>query len=186
MQSSILYLKLFDFISSLIILSLILYPDFFSNPVDAVHQILPPFLRIPIFIYTIVNGIGSSKLDLEDRISFMREKLEAETNIKEFDRQVFESIVDYVIVGGYNEEENADPSMITFVYRTGFKDRKNGDDFKPARLNASKKKSKAGSGNQSIKDCQKDNNLLADKTETDSVLPSKTVDDAHRNSGFDH
>ena len=67
---------------------------------------------------------GNSKLDLEDRISFMREKLETETTIKEFDRQVFESIVDYVIVGGYNEEGNADPSMITFVYRTGFKDRK--------------------------------------------------------------
>ncbi|SEF60691.1 hypothetical protein [Lachnospira multipara] len=43
----------------------------------------------------------------------MREKLEAETIIKEFNRQVFESIVDYVIVGGYNEEENDDPSMIT-------------------------------------------------------------------------
>lgn len=100
--------------------------------------------------------------------------------------EIFESIVDYVIVGGYNEDGNVDPSIITFVYRTGFKDRKNGDDFKPARLNVSKKKSKAGSGNQSIKDCQEDNNLLADKTETDSVLPSKTVDDAHRNSGFAH
>ena len=52
----------------------------------------------------------------------MREKMEAETIIKEFNRQVFESIVDYVIVEGYNEEGNADPSMITFVYRTGFKD----------------------------------------------------------------
>ena len=60
-----------------------------------------------------MNGIGNSKLDLEDRISFMREKMEAETIIKEFNRQVFESIVDYVIVGGYNEEENDDPSMIT-------------------------------------------------------------------------
>ncbi|GAB6160520.1 hypothetical protein JCM13267_11420 [Howardella ureilytica] len=50
-----------------------------------------------------MNGIGNSKLDLEDRISFMREKMEAETTIKEFDRQVFESIVNYVIVGGYNE-----------------------------------------------------------------------------------
>lgn len=44
-----------------------------------------------------MNGIGNSKLDLDDCISFMREKLEAETTIKEFDRQVFESIVDYVI-----------------------------------------------------------------------------------------
>ena len=47
MQLLIPYLKSFDFISSLIIL----------------------------FIYTIVNGIGNSKLDLEDCISFMRDKL---------------------------------------------------------------------------------------------------------------
>jgi HAD superfamily hydrolase (TIGR01493 family) len=66
--------------------------------------------------------------------------LEAETTIKEFNRQIFESIVDYVIVGGYNEEGNADPSMITFVYRTGFKDRKDANHFKLERLNASKKK----------------------------------------------
>ena len=33
----------------------------------------------------------------------MRDKLETDT-IKEFDRQLFESIVDYVIVGSYNEE----------------------------------------------------------------------------------
>ena len=31
--------------------------------------------------------------------------------------------------------------MITFVYRTGFKNRKNGDHYKPARLNAAEKKS---------------------------------------------
>lgn len=60
-------------------------------------------ITLALFIYTIVNGIGNSKLDLEDCISFMREKLEAEITVKEFDRQVFESIVDYVIVGGYNE-----------------------------------------------------------------------------------
>ena len=51
-----------------------------------------------------LEDIGNSRLDLEDLISFMREKLETETTIKEFDRQVFESIVDYVIVGSYNEE----------------------------------------------------------------------------------
>ena len=88
-----------------------------------------------------LQDVGNTKLNIEDRIAFMREKLKKADTIKEFDRQVFESIVDYVVVGGYNEEGNADPSMITFVYRTGFKDRKNGDHYKPARLNAAEKKS---------------------------------------------
>lgn len=87
-----------------------------------------------------LQDVGNTKLSLEDRIAFMREKLENTDIIKEFDRQVFESIVNYIVVGGYNEEGNADPSMITFVYRTGFKDRKNGDHYKPARLNAAEKK----------------------------------------------
>lgn len=80
----------------------------------------------------------------------MREKLETETTIKEFDRQVFESIVDYVIVGGYNEEGNADPSMITFVYRTGFKERKDVDHFKLERLNAAKKKTGSDSHTKEV------------------------------------
>lgn len=50
------------------------------------------------------KDVGSSRIDLERRIDFMREKLETAGTIKEFDRQVFESIVDYVVFGGYNEE----------------------------------------------------------------------------------
>lgn len=83
-------------------------------------------------------------------------------------RAVFESIVDYVIVGGYNAEGNADPSMIIFVYRTGYKDRKNGDNFKPARLNASKKN--AGTGSSNIKACQGDDALLKDSDSSRNYL----------------
>ena len=90
-----------------------------------------------------LEDIGNSKLDLENRISLMHKKLEDADIINEFDRQVFESIIDYVIVGGYDDIGDADPSMITFVYRTGFRDRKNGLEFKPPRRNASKKKKKS-------------------------------------------
>ena len=45
-----------------------------------------------------------------------------------------------VIVGGYDDEGNADPSMITFVYKTGFEDKKKGDDYKPPRRNSKSKK----------------------------------------------
>lgn len=123
-----------------------------------------------------LEDIGNSKLDLEDRIAFMREKLETETTIKEFDRQVFESIVDYVIVGGYNEEGNADPSMITFVYRTGFKNRKDANHFKTERLNASKKKN--GSGSHTQKTCQSDD-TSSNSSLTQSSLQSLTTDDCN-------
>lgn len=70
----------------------------------------------------------------------MRKLLTDSPVLKEFDRNVFESIVEKVIVGGYDETGNADPSMITFVYKTGFEDRKNGDDYKPPRKNSKAKK----------------------------------------------
>ncbi|SDY78974.1 hypothetical protein [Lachnobacterium bovis] len=106
----------------------------------------------------------------------MREKLETEDTIKEFDRQVFESIVDYVIVGGYNKEGNADPSKITFVYRTGFKDCKDANHFKPERLNASKKKNGSGSHNKEV--CQSDD-TSSNSSLSHSGLQSLIPDDSN-------
>lgn len=74
------------------------------------------------------------------RIDAMRKLLTDAPVLKEFDRNVFESIVEKVIVGGYDKVGNADPSMITFVYKTGFEDKKNGDDYKPPRRNSKSKK----------------------------------------------
>ena len=70
----------------------------------------------------------------------MRKLLSEAPILKEFERNVFESIVEKVIVGGYDDEGNADPSMITFVYKTGFEDKKKGDDYKPPRRNSKSKK----------------------------------------------
>ncbi|MDY6335034.1 MAG: hypothetical protein SPL56_09555 [Lachnospiraceae bacterium] len=38
-----------------------------------------------------------------------------------------------MIIGGYDENGNADPLKITFVYKTGFTDDKDGRDFKHSR-----------------------------------------------------
>ena len=81
--------------------------------------------------------------------------------LKEFDRNVFESIIEKVIVGGYDEAGNADPSMITFVYKTGFEDKKNGDDYKPPRRNSKSKKLPSLPENEN------------------SVLPQTSKDGAH-------
>ena len=63
-----------------------------------------------------INDVEDTKKDLENRINSMREMLENGNTMNDFDRQVFESIVDYVIVGGYDDDGNADPYKITFVY----------------------------------------------------------------------
>ena len=41
--------------------------------------------------------------------------------LQEFDRGIFESIIEKVIVGGYDEDGNKDPYKITFIYKTGFR-----------------------------------------------------------------
>ena len=42
--------------------------------------------------------------------------------LEEFDRVVFESIVEKAIVGGFDENGNKDPYKITFIYKTGIQD----------------------------------------------------------------
>ena len=60
----------------------------------------------------------------------------------EFDRQVFESIIDKVIVGGYDDDGNKDPSMLTFVYKTGFTNSVDANNHKPPRKKRKKNKEK--------------------------------------------
>lgn len=57
---------------------------------------------------------------LEERISDFKEALLNDEIITEFDRVVFESIIEKVIVGGFDENGNKDPYKLTFIYKTGF------------------------------------------------------------------
>ena len=59
---------------------------------------------------------------LRKRIEGFRKTLTQNQVLEEFDRAVFESIVEKVIVGGYDDDGNADPYKVTFIYKTGFKD----------------------------------------------------------------
>ena len=54
-----------------------------------------------------------------------------------------ESIVEKVIVGGYDSDGNKDPYMIVFVYKTGFKNSVDGKNFKPLRKNSKENHSPA-------------------------------------------
>ena len=62
------------------------------------------------------------KHSLYKRIEQFKKALSENQVLEEFDRAVFESIVEKVIIGGVGDEGNKDPYKITFIYKTGFKD----------------------------------------------------------------
>lgn len=80
--------------------------------------------------------------DIKKRLLAFKKVLEQNEVIETFDRYVFESVVDKVIVGGVDEDGNKDPAMITFVYKTGLSNGLDGEKFKPARRNAKKENTK--------------------------------------------
>lgn len=67
--------------------------------------------------------------NIKERLKEFRKTLERNEVLEEFDRYVFESIVDKVIVGATNEDGTVDPYKITFVYKTGFDDKQDGNKF---------------------------------------------------------
>lgn len=84
---------------------------------------------------------------IKSRLKEFRKTLERNEVLKEFDRYVFESIVDKVIVGSNNEDGKIDPYKITFVYKTGFNDKQDGNIFRNSNWNG-----------HSLEVCSKDSN----------------------------
>lgn len=58
---------------------------------------------------------------LQKRITDFKKALSKGEILEKFDRGIFESVIEKVIVGGYDEDGNKDPYKITFIYKTGFK-----------------------------------------------------------------
>ena len=57
--------------------------------------------------------------NLKRRTKEFKKLLEKNQVLTEFDRGVFESIIEKVIVGEIDENGNKDPYKLTFVYKTG-------------------------------------------------------------------
>ena len=62
------------------------------------------------------ENIGQQK-NISRRMTQLRQTLENENALDEFDRIVFENIVEKVIVGGYDAEGNPTPYKLTFVLK---------------------------------------------------------------------
>lgn len=60
-------------------------------------------------------------VSLKRRVADFKKALSKNGVLEEFDRGIFESIIEKVIVGGYDEDGNKDPYKITFIYKTGFR-----------------------------------------------------------------
>ena len=73
--------------------------------------------------------------NVKRRVTEFRKTLEQNKVLETFDRYIFECMVEKVIVGGYDEDGNKDPSMLTFIYKTGFQNGVDGGKFKPPRKN---------------------------------------------------
>lgn len=52
---------------------------------------------------------------------------------------MFESIVEKVILGGFDEEGEINPTKLVFVYKTGLNNSIDGERFKPKRKNGRRK-----------------------------------------------
>ena len=83
-----------------------------------------------------LENASATEKTMRTRIAEFRKTLDHNKVLETFDRYVFESIVEKVIIGGYNEDGTKDPYMITFIYKTGFKNSVDGADFKPPRKNS--------------------------------------------------
>lgn len=66
-----------------------------------------------------LDASNENNIDIKKRINSFRKVFDSNKPIKEFDRVVFESAVNKIILGGTDEEGNVDPYMITFIFNSG-------------------------------------------------------------------
>ena len=76
-----------------------------------------------------LQDAAETETTMRKRVAMFRQTLDQNEVLDTFDRHIFESIVEKVIVGGYDSDGNKDPYMIVFVYKTGFKNSVDGKNF---------------------------------------------------------
>ena len=65
-----------------------------------------------------------------------KEILTSQKTLTEFDKDIFESIVEKIIVGGINSDGEIDPAMLTIIFKTGDSSTKDAKSYKSKRKNA--------------------------------------------------
>ncbi|AOY74717.1 recombinase family protein [Clostridium formicaceticum] len=75
--------------------------------------------------YEDLNSRMVDEIQMKKRIRKLKNMLEADEIVTEFDRQVFENLIEKVVVGEIDENGSINPYKLTFIYRTGLKDKIN-------------------------------------------------------------
>lgn len=110
-----------------------------------------------------LQSAAETESTMKSRIAEFRKTLEQNSVLEKFDRYVFESIVEKVIIGGYDKDGRKDPYKMTFIYKTGFQSQVDGANFKPPRKNSKAAKASA--------------KLCSYPTDSTKKMPSYHVDD---------
>ena len=77
-----------------------------------------------------------SEVDIKSRLENFKEILTSQKTLTEFDKAIFESIVEKIIVGGINSDGEIDPAMLTIIFKTGDSSTKDAKSYKSKRKNA--------------------------------------------------
>ncbi|MCL6884941.1 recombinase family protein [Clostridioides difficile] len=83
-----------------------------------------------------LNIVVKNEKSMKQRLKEFKKTLEENEVLDKFDRSVFESVVEKVIIGEKNKDGENDPTKITFIYKTGFKNTLSSNKFKIPRKNA--------------------------------------------------
>ena len=70
----------------------------------------------------VLQDSNISEKQVRQRLEGFKRVLASNEALTTFDKSVFEAVVDKVIIGATDNDGNADPHSITFVYKTGLKD----------------------------------------------------------------
>lgn len=89
-----------------------------------------------------LEDAAGTETESRQRILDFQKVFEEQSPISSFDERLFETLVDKVIVGGYDENAEPDPWLLTFVFKTKTSKQLSGQNFKPVRKkkNTSKEK----------------------------------------------
>lgn len=62
---------------------------------------------------------ADEEIAISEKIKEFRKLLEGKQILQEFDKEVFDSVIDHIILGGTDEKGNKNAHLLTFVFRTG-------------------------------------------------------------------
>ncbi len=108
--------------------------------------------------------------ELKNRMERFRKVLSTQKILSEFDRNVFDSVIEKVLIGGYDEDGNKEPYKITFIYKNGFSNDLDGSRSRYQRRGKKPSEGQSGSGS----------NLPSNAKDEISILPSDWSDNTRR------